>query len=390
MDVCIIAPIGVIARAVVLAGPLLAIALFIASIAANGPRSTALICIMGITAVFLASAYILQFRTEASIKRATSPVQSEFTYKKLYDTQKGIMRPSPINISLLHSSGVVLLVSLVIRLEATDRFGGYPANLDFGLKGYGDSENIAFGPNFNFPTFGHCVQGVLASFLSYPAVAGVIARICGSRSSSYQSNATSSVLLKKPNVYVLLFCQLLSASTTIYPSYSLIKRVMKDVEEFSRTSHMNNTTEWVMGYVLGVGIGWFVTILVQKCFVQLSGLSEQNDNGMLSQISAQLSVSESNLGGNVEYGFGKSSEYKTMAPSIVYRIVSILSTLMLALLSVASLSTAVLIGLTWNFEEEKWADKVDQDMTFVFACVWLAVTVVFTWFSLKKWPFNFQ
>jgi hypothetical protein len=389
MDFCVIAPVGVIARAVLLFGPLLAIALFIASVAANGPtgRSTALICIMGFTAVFLASAYILQFRTKASIKRARSPGQSEFTYKKLYDTLQGIMRPSPISISLLHSSGVVILVILAIRLDATDRFGGSPANLDFGVKA-GGGENIAFGPSFT--TVGHCVQGVLASFLSYPAVAGVIARICRSQSSSYQGSATSSFLLKKPNLYVLLFCQLISALTTIYPSYSLIKRVIKDVEEFSVTSHMNNTTEWVLGYVLGVGIGWFVTILVQKHFVELSGLSEQNDNGRLSQISAQLTVSESNLGGNIEYGFGKSSEYKTMASSIVYCTVSILSTLLLSLVSAASLSTGVLIGLTWNFEEEKWADKVDQDMTFVFTCVWLAVTVVFTWFASKKWPFNFQ
>jgi hypothetical protein len=166
---------------------------------------------------------------------------------------------------------------------------------------------------------------------------------------------------------------------------------MKDVEEFSVTSHMNNTTEWVLGFVLGVGIGWFVTVLVQKYFVELSGLREQNENGRLSQISAQLTVSEeSNLGGNVEYGFGKSSEYKSMAPSIVYSIISILSTLLLSLLSVASLSTGVLIGLTWNFEEEKWVDKLDRDMTFVFVCVWLAVTVAFTWFASKKWPFNFQ
>ena len=381
MDFCFIAPIGVIVRAVLLFGPLLAIALFIASIAANGP--TALICVMGFTAVFLTSAYILQFRTEASIRGSRSPGQSELTYKKLHKTLQSIMRPSPISISILHSSGVVILVSLAIRLDATDHFGGSSANLDFGVKA-GDGENIAFGPSF--ASFGHCVQGVLASFLSYPAVAGVIARICGLRSSSYPS-----FLLKKPNIYVLLFCQLVSALTTIYPPYSLIKRVMKDVEEFSVTSHMNNTTEWVLGFVLGVGIGWFVTVLVQKYFVELSGLREQNENGRLSQISAQLTVSEeSNLGGNVEYGFGKSSEYKSMAPSIVYSIVSILSTLLFSLLSVASLSTGVLIGLTWNFEEEKWVDKLDRDMTFVFVCVWLAVTVAFTWFASKKWPFNFQ
>ena len=121
MDFCFIAPIGVIVRAVLLFGPLLAIALFIASIAANGP--TALICVMGFTAVFLTSAYILQFRTEASIRGSRSPGQSELTYKKLHKTLQSIMRPSPISISILHSSGVVILVSLAIRLDATDHFG---------------------------------------------------------------------------------------------------------------------------------------------------------------------------------------------------------------------------------------------------------------------------
>jgi len=391
MDVCIIAPVSHIARAFVLSAPLVAIVVFIASIAANEPRSIALNGIMGCTAVVLTAAYIIQFKTESSIKKASSPHQLEFTHKKLYETLQNIMRPSPINISLLHSSGLILLFTLVIRLEATDQFGGYPANLDFGVKGYGDGDNIAFG--VNFASFGHCVQGAIASFLSYPAVTGAIARVCGSQSTeSDDRREKSSFLFKRPSVYVLLLCQLISACMTVYPSYSLIKRATRDLEEFSRTSHLNNTAEWVLGYILGVGVGWLMTILVQKRFLRLAGLAgseDDNDNGELSQVLAVLSISESALEGNIDYGFGKSSEYKAMASSTVYSVISILSTALILLVNITSLMTGLLIGLTWNFAEVAVKDKIDLDITSVFVGVWFGVTAVFTWFASKKWPFRF-
>jgi len=389
MDFYIIAPVSAVSRAFVLSAPLVAIAVFIASVAANEPRSIALNGIMGCTAVVLTAAYILQLKTESSIKKASTPHQSEFTYKKIYETLQSIMRPSPSSISLLHSSGLILLVTLCIRLGATDQFGGHPANLDFGIKGYGDGDNVAF--TLNFASFGHCIQGALASFLSYPAVTGLVARVCGSKSEGIDhARATSSFFFKIPSVYVLLLCQLISASMTVYPSYSLIKRAMKDLEEFSRTSHMNNTTEWVLGYVLGVGVGWLVTILVQKHMLRLAGLTgsgQENDIGKLSQVSAELTVSELNFEGNVEHGFGKSSEYRTMIMPIVYFIVSIVSTLLLLLINITSLVTGLLIGLTWNVEEEAVKDKIDQDMTAVFFLVWFVVTGAFTWFASKKWPF---
>eukprot|EP01083_Nonionella_stella_P121360 364580_1 len=119
-------------------------------------------------------------------------------------------------------------------------------------------------------TLGHCLQGFLASFLSFPAIVGIIARLAAKRSTDSTNSVANSILASAPSVPLMLTLHLAQACMTIYPSYSGIKRFIKSSESFSRTSHMNNTTEWILGYFLGVGIGWCLTVLLQ-CYLYKSG-----------------------------------------------------------------------------------------------------------------------
>lgn len=387
MDFLILLPVKIICRALVFSAPIISIGVFIASVAADAPRSVALNVISGITAVCLSLAYMLLFKTEITAKNAPPPSsRSEMTYEKLFRTLQEIMRPSATNIALLHAAAIVLLIVLAVRLDATDQFGGYPANLDFGLKGYGDGENVAFTRSSS--TVGHFVQGVLASFLSYPAVAGLLARVFGSR------DGTSKFLFRQPRMSLLLFCELLSACMTIYPAYSLIKRFNKDSVDFARTSHMNNTTEWVLGYVVGVGLGWLVTIWVQRSLLTLAGLFSPRENGTpdnnIMRVVSALTVSESEVDGDAKYGFGMSSEYNEKNPTKGYRAVSVLCSTLLLLLSITSFLTGVFIGLTWNYQQEELVQKVNKEITASFALLWVIVTFFMTWFASKKWPFNFH
>jgi hypothetical protein len=233
MDCFILMPVKLICRALVLSAPIIAIGIFVASLAADTEKSIALNAISGIAAVCMSAAYIISFKTELLMKNAPSSSQSEMSFMGLYKVLQNILRPSGSNIALLHSAAIVLLITLGYRLDATDNFGGNPANLDFGLKGYGDGENIAFTKSSS--TVGHFIQGVLASFPSYPAVSGLIARVFGNKSRHEIDGSSSNYLFSRPRLSILLFCELLSACMTIYPFYSLVKRFNKDSTDFERT-----------------------------------------------------------------------------------------------------------------------------------------------------------
>ena len=295
-----------------------------------------------------------------------------------------------INRSLLHSGSITLLIIIVVRLDATEQFGGHIANLDFGEKSNGGGDNIAFTPGWT--TYGHCLQGILASLLSYPAVVGLIARIririgCGGSKRSDAGGSSNSILLTRPSVAMLLLCQLASAVMTIYPTYSLIKRLHKSYDYFAQSSHLNNTTEWILGYVLGVGIGWLVTTLVERSFLVLAGLSSRdedgNDESKLSIVSKGLSVSESDVTGTARYGFGIASEYKESISPVVVNLVSGLCALILGIFSIGVLLTGVFTARTWNFDEY-YGYRSNDDMTAVFVAVYVIVLAAMTFFSLRK------
>jgi len=364
----------------------------VASVAADAPRSLALNVISAITAVCLSLAYIIFFNTNAIVKKASSTSQCEQSFENLYQTLKRLMRPSPVNIALMHSSAIVLLVTLGIRLDATENFGGYPANLDFGLKGYGDGENIAFTKSSS--TVGHFVQGVLASLLSYPAVAGLIARVVGGNSRRDVVGSSCAFLFRTPRISLLLLCELASACMTIYPFYSLVKRFMRDSTDFARTSHMNNTTEWVLGYIIGVSLGWLVSVWLVRTFLREAGLSKNAEHesydSKIRRVTSILSVSALDTVGNEQYGFGVASEYRETNLSKFYWAFAVISSILLVLLSITSFLTGIFIGFTWNYQEDDITQKVDVDLTIAFALLWVIVTFFMTWFASKKWPFNFD
>lgn len=391
MDCFILLPVKLLCRALVLSVPIITIGVFVASIAADAPRSLALNVTSAIAAVCFTLAYIIFFSTELLVNKAPSTSQSELSFKTLHGILRRLMRPTSINIALLHSAAIVLLITLGIRLDATDNFGGNPANLDFGLKGYGDGENVAFTQSSS--TVGHFVQGVLASLLSYPAVAGLIARLFGGKSRDNLSGNVPAFLLRRPRLSLLLLCDLASACMTIYPFYSLVKRFMKYSTDFARTSHMNNATEWVVGYVVGVSLGWLVTVWLVRTFLRSAGLSKnlgENYDSKIRRVASILSVSDNDVVGNVQYGFGVASEYKELIPSKFYGIVSATSSILLVLLSMTSFLTGIFIGLTWNYQEEELVQKVNRDLTVSLALLWVIVTFLMTWFASKKWPFNFD
>jgi hypothetical protein len=421
MDYFFVLPIGMVCKGIVFAAPLIAAGIFSATIAAPAPRSNSLIVISAIVAFTLGIAYYLHFRNAYLVKKSTDP------YLELQKLLYKLFRPSSLYFALLHSSAIILFIILLIRLEATEHFGGSFQNLDFGTKvsgGVTGGANIAM--TNSAMTGGHCVQGFFASFLSFPVVAGTLARLTTLKCSNAHSNVetktaadpnASSILGSKPNIPLMITLELTTACMTIYPSYSVIKRFLKDGESFSKTSHANNVTEWVLGYFLGMGIGWCLTLLIQCHFYRLAGLNtsgvctpslccsngnddtndaDRNDESKIPLVINLLTVapgSEERIDGDTQqYGFGNAQEYECISSSqmvMVSKIISKFCTFMLILFSISSLLTGVFIGNTWNDDGIRTEGSAsDEDMITLFVGIYVVITAVMVWFSAKMWPFN--
>lgn len=303
--------------------------------------------------------------------------------------------PSKYILSTVHLPCIALIILFTIRLCSVSKFGGNPANLNYGfkeLKGMDDShgsndisnssENIAFARDtWLINTIGHVVQGFLLSLLTYPITKGFLARIqcsCGTSESTVAVAVTSTKLsplhssrccdnenevgiriireeqqhlhnnsnpkagieggekvneremtmiirnrrdelllffMRKPNVYILLFSHFLLACMTAYPTYSLIKRVIKlggFHSTFIRSSHFNNVTEYLLGYISGNGAGILMNALVRKymlsSLVLILSLGSCNDKAMSE--AGQIKIIERNSEHGLQEDICDKNEFK--------------------------------------------------------------------------------
>ncbi len=325
---------------------------FILVLVADGDeaKSVALIAILGLTSFCMVLSMILKNSFRKALKDS-----SNGQLVRVGEVIRQLFQPSYVTMIFFHSSAITMLMIFTTRLFATDHFGGSVLSLNFGQKvssGEIKGDNYTMTPGFN--TFAHFIQGFLSCLLSYPVIAGIIAKFCGVRKDS-------NFLFKAPNASVLLFLQLLSACCTLYPTYSMIKRFYKDAESFSRTSMMNNVGEWVLGYIVANGIGWLVSVLVEIKLLKEAGMNspegELKDSYVLENLKA-----EGGDGGS--FSFGKSSEIHA-SQKTVSKTVTGLSTALLILLSVSTLLTGILIGNTWNYDDDD--DEIVRTNTEVMA-----------------------
>ncbi len=333
---------------------------FILAFDSDEPKSLALIAILGMTSFCMILSMILKFSLRSILNNASN--YDELVHVK--GTIELLLKPSNVKMILFHASTIAMTLIFITRLIATDHFGGDFFNLDFGKKvtdGKAKGQNYAMEPGLN--TLAHFMQGFLSCLLSYPVVSGLIAKLCGR-----QNRDHSGIISKVPNLSVLLFLQSLSACCTIYPTYSMIKRWLKDAESFSRTSMMNNVTEWILGYILANGIGWLISALIEMKLLKDASMDDRGRDDDMKDTEVMDdsdAVDDSNVLDKLRvddryidiYGFGKSSELVLDGRGCGHKIVVGLSTLLLILLSVTTVLTGYLIGNTWNFNDKAKAKE---------------------------------
>jgi hypothetical protein len=146
---------------------------------------------------------------------------------------------------ILYGGFISLFGQLIIRLVASDKFGGSFANFDYGLKCKwanetitGDCQNLAFVSEFE--TYGHFIQGMFSIFLS-PSIHVLLGeRWCSMHKSS-----------------LLGLIDLLPLGTVLYPTYNLIKRATHSSPySFAVSSFSNNGAEWAFGFLIGIHLGY--------------------------------------------------------------------------------------------------------------------------------------
>lgn len=284
------------------------------------------------------------------------------------------MTPTKRTLLLLHAPSIVLCVLLIGRLFATENFETHPANFDFGPK-YGVKErsdddngfvyesNIAFEPEFN--SFGHCLQGALASFFSFPAVAGYLCRkLTTSIGGKFMTNRAITLLQ--------LIC-LTSALMTFYPTYNLFKRIVKSGRTLATTSYVNNGSEWAMGYVIGVSVGLLLTNLIRRQLLVV--LPKTHDGGAI-ELAKQFEIvpvsgndddvedgvkrsdhivvldtrgGEHHLSNSAKFGFGKPEEYQSAVESeTIIQVTKAISNVALAVYGLSTLLCCIFMAVSWN------------------------------------------
>lgn len=374
------------------------IGFLVAALVAPPSRSLSLIIILALTASGLYTASWIQFRILNYLHKADQGEAHEdeeneggtITLNKFFEIIQIVTRPSMSTIRLFYPSSLTFIIILMIRLFSVDNFGGKPNLLDYGPKvskgGKVSDTNIAL-EEFDFDTFAHLIQGVLAAFLSYPAVTGLLSKIAskiaikckaGSNDNEEDENDDQFLLLVKPSVLLLSILQLLQTCFTYYPFYSLVKRLRYAI--FSRTSHLNNTTEWCLGCILGLTLGYLVTALVQRKLFNLAKIEEQRD-----RILDRLTINQGVTGGEsnkMVYGFGKACEFERVYKYPLFlEVVDALSIANLILFSVTTLWTGLNIGLSWNYNDK---NEVSAAMIAVFAFVSVVIYSVFFFVSRLK------
>lgn len=242
-----------------------------------------------------------------------------------------------------------------------ENFGGHAPNLDFGIKGGKDEANLAF--TVGMSTAGHFLQGLLASFVSFPAVAGCLAK---SVTRIRTSTTAPYWILERPHLSTLVFLPLLSACMTVYQSYNLVKR-MYYYDNFSRSSYWSNGLEWAMGYVVGVVLGRLVTKVVVAIVLLQIGMKDLDALKALSvvePIQGEEEEGEEEKEESPVCGFGKVRDYITkdgkafVSPKhhpfllVCANVSNAISIVLLVAFSLSVLVAAIELGNSWNMCED--------------------------------------
>lgn len=187
--------------------------------------------------------------------------------KKMMQLLETGLRPTAQSVALYFAPSISLFLIILLRLIASpENFQGDPSNLDFGPKygiTYGEP-NVAFTPEFN--SVGHSLQGVLASMLAFPAVSGVMTQMLTCKVSGWWTEC---------NRILCSFIKLVACFMTIYPTYNLVKRLIRSADTFATSSFCNNSFEWAFGFMIGLALGNLVTIMAKRS-VTLKVLESDN------------------------------------------------------------------------------------------------------------------
>lgn len=347
------------------------LAIFIATLTASKPYSSVLISLLVVTILLSSITVAIETSIYGTLRRKLDGVHLPSQRSSLdelplrlysyYKTLHYLFTPSAQVVKLFHAGSTALLALILIRILAVENFGGHPANLDFGIKGGKDDSNLAF--TVGLGTVGHFLQGLLAAFLSFPAVAGMLARLVKKGlelvgMGEDEPSSSSHFLLVRPNLPTLIVVSLASACMTVYQSYNLVKRIYY-YDNFSRSSYWSNGLEWAFGYVIGVALGRLVSKVVMR--ILLLGIGMDNIEELKNIEVA--SVDNDDEIEDTKYGFGKVTDYTkdnlekylmTMPPFLILitRIFNAISMLLLIGFSLSILVAAIELGNSWNMCED--------------------------------------
>ena len=263
----------------------------------------------------------------------------------LLDQVDSGLQPKRHVLVMVFSSGISLFLLLAFRLVyGAEHFRGYPPLLYFGPK-YGDPSeesvsSIAF--ENEFKSYGHCVQGIIASMLVFPAVVGALSRTLR------REGENKGIIFSNPSGSFMALSELTASCMTIYPSYNFVKQAILHYKVFATSSFTNNGMEWAMGFILGISLGLLVSAFIRKTIIR-----GHIDNPTTTR---NLFFRKDH---NRELIYGKFDEYP-MNEAVVW-VIFMVQILLGFLLTFSVYGASILLGHSWNSCE----DQTDSCLNFV-------------------------
>jgi len=253
------------------------------------------------------------------------------------------MRLSPNSVWPVLVPTISIFFLLLIRILFVDHFSTNPPDLDFGPKhGDPDQPNIAFTPGGS--TFGHCIQGVIATLFMYMPDGAFLTR--------WTPLSQNHPMFQPKWLSFLALADLVSKMGTIYPVYNFIKRMIKSPTTFATSSYMNNCCEWVMGAMVGLALGMIFAACVKHVFIRkvLEAEREELSNDSNSNVINNSTHEERYDIAAASAAFSlKEAPNKTQPPDGCLPIVCVTLSNILAILFLLSVGGACAVtGLTWN------------------------------------------
>eukprot|EP00536_Pseudo-nitzschia_multiseries_P005633 jgi/Psemu1/285919/fgenesh1_pg.108_\ len=283
---------------------------------------------------------------------------------------------------LVFAPSFSLSILLLIRLFSRYHFFTRPALLDFGPKkgDYIFASNISFYGG-GFSSFGHYIQGFLASFLSRVKCKSKkrdnenIRDRDGGNENEDDPTLTWRCGSTPPD---MSFVNIAAYLFTIYPTYNFVKRCIRTPDTFATSSYMNNGMEWALGFWSGHSAGFIADIVSFKKMHEDRATSSSDSTADTVSITSQITAQDEAISsmGITTITPAAEDENKRSCPCSALFVFLMFGWVVGFCFLVSVFGACAMTGYTWNMCEGESTECVNYNAEGATGVIAFVITMV--------------